>query len=184
MAEISIPELEIFVHANAASIVRFQEAMREVFELWDENRVRGDKPDIPLTLDIRRDKLKEKIHQLIIISEKDPVSARAIFKEDGFGDDLVPEDNGFDWEDTPTNKVLYPILKTLEESSSAQQAFGRFFRWSNGHIGLIHWMSLFPDQQTDPRWVAPKLFGGSIYKYRGIFIYDKGKRASDRKHIC
>ncbi|KAK6348162.1 hypothetical protein TWF718_005975 [Orbilia javanica] len=182
-AEISITELDAFIQANAASIVRFQDTMREVFFLWDENRTRGDQPDIPLTLDTLRNDLRKKVHQLIVISDEDPVSSQTVFKAYGFAGNPVPKNNPWDWDDTPTNRILYPILKMLEESASARHAFWGFFRWSNSHLGLLHWFSVFADQGTDPEWVAPKLFGGSIFNYRGVFVYDTDKRASDHKQL-
>ncbi|KAK6501498.1 hypothetical protein TWF481_009336 [Arthrobotrys musiformis] len=182
-AEIPISALDAFVKANAASIIHFQKTMRDVFYLWDENRVRGDRPDIPLTLDTLRDTLKQKLQKLVEISEDDPESAPKIFSALGFASKPVPKNNAWDWEDTPTNRVLFPVLKILEESSSARHTFWGFFTWANSHLGLIHWFYITADQQTDYAWVGPKLFGGSVYKPRKSFVYDIDKRARDRKQL-
>ncbi|KAK6518074.1 hypothetical protein TWF506_005236 [Arthrobotrys conoides] len=181
--EISIKELDAFIQTNAASILHFQETMREVFFLWDENRVRGDQPDIPLMLDTLRESLDQKVREINVIVKKNPATAPQILNDLGFASHTVPAKNDFDWDDEPINRVLYPILKLLKEASSARATFWGFFTWANSRIGLLHWFYLVPDQTTDSEWVAPKLFGGSIYKHRGLFIYDKDKRERDTRQL-
>ncbi|KAK6358225.1 hypothetical protein TWF730_007575 [Orbilia blumenaviensis] len=181
--EISISQLEAFIQANSASIIRFQEAMRAVSLLWDEDCTRVDQPDIPLTLDTLREKLKEKLRRLTAIVDDDPKSARAIFNGYGFADNPIPKENVWGWDDTPTNRVFYPILMMLTESLSARQIFWGFFRWADSRIGLRHWISVPGPPQTDYEWVAPKLFGGSIYNRKGIFTYDPDDRIDNRKQL-
>ncbi|EGX52027.1 hypothetical protein AOL_s00043g417 [Orbilia oligospora ATCC 24927] len=182
-AEISIPELDAFIQANAASIVHFQDTMRDVSLLWDVNRTIGKKPNIPLTLDTLRGDLENKVNELNSIAEDDPLAAPQTLKALGFANHTIPEKNSFDWDDEPVNRVLYPIFLMLQESLSVRRTFRGFLDWADSHIGLTHWPNLVAGQEKESAWVAPKLFGGSIYKYRGLFIYDKGKRANNSRQL-
>ncbi|KAF3214180.1 hypothetical protein TWF679_005046 [Orbilia oligospora] len=182
-AEISIPELDAFIQTNAANIVHFQNAMRDISLLWDENRTIGKKPNIPLTLDTLRWDLENKVNELNSIAEGDPLAAPQIFRVLGFANNTVPQKNDFDWDDEPVNQVLYPIFLMLQESLSVQRTFRGFLDCADSHIGLTHWLNLVAGQETESAWVAPKLLGGSIHKYRGIFIYDKGKRAYNNRQL-
>ncbi|KAF3099208.1 hypothetical protein TWF102_005613 [Orbilia oligospora] len=182
-AEISIPELDAFIQTNAASIVHFQNTMRDVSLLWDANRTIGKKPSTPLTLDTLRGDLENKAHELGDVAQCDPLAAPQTLKALGFANHTIPEKNGFDWDDEPVNRVLYPIFLMLQESLSVRRTFRGFLDWADSHIGLTHWPNLVASQEKESAWVAPKLFGGSIYKYRGIFIYDKGKRAYNSRQL-
>ncbi|KAF3266377.1 hypothetical protein TWF217_004076 [Orbilia oligospora] len=151
-AEISIPELDAFIQTNAASIVHFQNTMRDVSLLWDASRTIGKKPNTPLTLDTLRGDLENKVNELSNVAQGDPLAAPQTLKALGFANHTIPEKNGFDWDDEPPHRAD-PLAQSCRRSRERECM------------------------------VAPKLFGGSIYKYRGIFIYDKGKRAYNSRQL-
>ncbi|KAF3183435.1 hypothetical protein EYR41_005955 [Orbilia oligospora] len=100
-AEISIPELDAFIQTNAASIVHFQNTMRDVSLLWDASRTIGKKPNTPLTLDTLRGDLENKVNELSNVAQGDPLAAPQTLKALGFANHTIPEKNGFDWDDEP-----------------------------------------------------------------------------------
>ncbi|EPS38344.1 hypothetical protein H072_8077 [Dactylellina haptotyla CBS 200.50] len=177
--EISSRQLDTFFHDNLPKISQFQQSARDVFFLWDENRIGHN--NTPLTLDTLRKTLKEKLRALVRIEETDPLNARHIFNGFGFADTPVPKENDYAWDDSPANRVLYTLLKMIEESSYARQTFWSFLMWTDENIGLLQCFNKAKD--TDYVSISPKLFGGSFTKNHRRFVFNSERRNENREQL-